>query len=326
MSQILSQDEVNALLGAVAEGTVKAGDGTPGPSGAIRTLDLTRQDRSVRGLAGLELVAERFARALRATCGTWFGQVPAVSVRGLELTRADAFMAALPPGAGLQVFKLTPLRGQGLLVVPPPMLAALLHLLFGGSPARIAPLPERERSPIELQLMERVMARILADLRDAWAPVEAIAFAPVRLETNPQRAAVTAAQELLLQCDVQVEVPGGGDPVVVSVAIPNGALDAVQGKLAGGPEGDAGDTAAPDPAWTARLRQAVLAAEVDVSADLGSHDVPLARVLELKVGDVIGLATGREGPVVVRVEGQERFVGAPGVAAGHNAVRVTGGV
>jgi flagellar motor switch protein FliM len=49
----------------------------------------------------------------------------------------------------------------------------------------------------------------------------------------------------------------------------------------------------------------------------------LRDVLALRAGDVLALGTGREGPVRVRVEGRTVFVGAPGVAGGNNAVRVT---
>jgi len=38
---------------------------------------------------------------------------------------------------------------------------------------------------------------------------------------------------------------------------------------------------------------------------------------------VLPLRTGREGPVLVRVEGRPRFLAAPGVQGGSNAVRVT---
>jgi len=72
------------------------------------------------------------------------------------------------------------------------------------------------------------------------------------------------------------------------------------------------------------LRAALADAECEVSADLGSHLMSLREVLALKTGDLIPLRTGREGPVVVRVAGRARFLGAPGVASGSNAVRVTG--
>jgi len=323
MSQILSQDEVNALLGAVAEGTVKAGEGgAAGPGGAVRTLDLTRQERNVRGLPGLEMVGERFARALRTSGGSWFGAVPNVKVRGLELVRADGFTAALNPPHALAVFRLTPLRGHGVLVIPPSLLAALIQVSFGGSAARATPLPDRERSAIELKIVERAATRILHDFEEAWAPVEALTTTPVRIETNPQRAQIAAAQELLLQIDVQIEIPAG-EAVVLTIAVPNGALDPLQEKLAGAASDDDSGASAVDPEWTARLRRALVAAEVEVSAELGSQEVPLNRVLAFKAGDLISLTTGRDGPVVVRVEGHERFVGTPGVAGGNNAVRIT---
>ncbi len=322
MSQILSQDEVNALLGAVAEGTVKAGEGGPGAAGAVRTLDLTRQERNVRGLPGLEMVGERLVRALRTTGGTWFGQVPNAKVRALELVRADGFAAALNPPHALAVFRLAPLRGHGLLVVPPSLLAAMLQVSFGGSAARATPLPDRERSAIELRIVERIATRILHDFEEAWAPVETLTTTPLRIETNPHRATIAAAQDLLLQIDLQLEIPGG-EAVVLTLAVPNATLDPLQEKLAGAAADDDGDAPAIDPEWTARLRRALVAAEVEVSAELGAQELPLNRVLAFKVGDLIPLGTGRDGPVVLRVEGYERFVGTPGVAGGYNAVRVT---
>jgi flagellar motor switch protein FliM len=266
-------------------------------------------------------VGERLARALRTTGGSWFGAVPNVKVRGLELVRADGLMGALNPSHTLAVFRLAPLRGHGLLVVPSSLLAALIQVSFGGSPARTTPLPDRERSAIELRIVERVATRILHDFEEAWAPFEALTTTPVRIETNPQRAQVATAQDLLLQIDVQIEIPAG-EAVVLTIVVPNGSLDPLQEKLAGA---TSDDDAAPsvDPEWTARLRRALVAAEVEVSAELGSSEVPLNRVLAFKAGDLVPLTTGRDGPVVVRVEGCERFVGAPGVAGGHNAVRIT---
>jgi flagellar motor switch protein FliM len=322
MSQILSQDEVNALLGAVAEGAVPAGDGPAGPSGAIRTLDLTKQERNARGLPGLELVAERFAHGLRATCGEWFGSLPVVTVRALELVRTDGFLGGLTGPVVLEVFRLTPLRGHGLLIVPSPLLAALLQLFFGGNPARPTTLPDRERSAIELRVLERVAGRLLHDFQEAWAPIEPLACTLVRTETNPLRAAIAGAQDLLLQIDVQVEIPGG-EVTLVTIVVPNAALDPLQARLAAGPTESETDGPVSDPAWTARLRRALVEAEVEVSAELGTQEVPLRRVLAFKPGDVIALGTGRDGPVVVRVEGHERFIGAPGVSGGNNAVRVT---
>ena len=84
------------------------------------------------------------------------------------------------------------------------------------------------------------------------------------------------------------------------------------------------ESGAAEPSWAERLRAALADAECEVSAELGSNLMSLRDVLALKTGELIPLRTGREGPIVVRVAGRARFLGAPGVAGGSNAVRVTG--
>ena len=86
MSDILSQDEVNALLKGVADGAIPAGSDGSGGRGGVRTLDLANQEVTLRGrLPGLERVADRLARNLRRTLATLFGQMPEVRVSALEL-------------------------------------------------------------------------------------------------------------------------------------------------------------------------------------------------------------------------------------------------
>ena len=55
---------------------------------SVVAVNLTSQERSVRGRsAGLELVADRFARSVRATLGSLVGKLPAVGVASLELRK-----------------------------------------------------------------------------------------------------------------------------------------------------------------------------------------------------------------------------------------------
>ena len=63
---------------------------------------------------------------------------------------------------------------------------------------------------------------------------------------------------------------------------------------------------------------------VEVAVELGTARMALSRLLELRTGDLLSLATGRDGPIVVRVAGAPHFAGAPGVQGGNNAGRITG--
>ena len=64
-SDLLSQDEIDALLHGVDSGAVDTEDAPPAP-GEARSYDFASQDRIVRGrLPTLEMINERFARTWR---------------------------------------------------------------------------------------------------------------------------------------------------------------------------------------------------------------------------------------------------------------------
>jgi len=330
VSEILSQDEVNALLQGVADGAIPTADAEAAPAGeappSVRSVDVTQKARSLRGLLpGLELVVERFTRNVRGTLATFFGQLPTVHVNGVDLLPYGTFLARLPRPLSLQLWKLTPLRGQGALVATPGLVGALLQVFFGGPLGRKATAPTREYSPIEQRMLERLAGRVLGDLREAWRPVEPLECPYVRAETNPLFATICGPDEVVMVIELGIEldgIEGGG----LSVCIPNAALEPVRPRLAKLAPSGGEDAQAPDPSWTQRLQEALIAAEVEVSAELGTSLLPMRQVLNLQVGDVIPLGTGREGPVLLRIEGQPGFLGAPGISGGNNAVRVNGRV
>jgi flagellar motor switch protein FliM len=320
MGEILSQDEVNALLQAVDDGGLPDAEAaTRERRSAVRALDLANLQWSVEArFPGLKPVVDRFGRALRTSLATFLGQLPRVTSRPAQMVKYRTVVESLVPPVSLQLFRMAPLPGHGMLVATPPLVAALLQTFFGGDPSHKTPVQPREFSAIELRALDRLAGRVLRDLGEAFGPLETLDCALVRSETDPRFAGIAGAQDLVLVIDVGVECEGCEDGRL-TVYIPNAALEPVRSRLQA--TGEAEPVA--DPAWSERLRTALAQAAVEVSAELGSHRMTMHEVLKLAVGDVIPLGTGREGPVIVRVEGRARFLGAPGVAGGHNAVRVT---
>jgi flagellar motor switch protein FliM len=319
MSQILSPEEVNALLKGVADGEIGAG-GAGSPPRGVRMVDLTSQERNLRGrLPGLELVLDRFVRALRPSLGAFFGRIPDVTVNALEVVKLGRLTERLTRPMSLQLFRMLPLRGHGMVVLREPLVGTLLQVFFGGSLARKAPVADRELSAIEQRALERFGTRVLADLREAWRPIAELDLALLRSETNPAFASIAGPQDLIVQLDLRV-VAAGAEEATLSICIPNASLEPLRTRLQATP-GEANEP--PAAAWGERLRTVLADAELEVAAELGTRRMSVREVVALAPGDVIPLGTGREGPVVVRVEGRPRFVGAPGMSGGSNAVRVT---
>ena len=320
MAEILSQDEINALLRGVADGSIPSGEAAAGAD-AVRAVDLTNQERSLRGrLPGLERVLDTFVRQLRGSLGAFFGQLPVVTVTALELVKYATIAERVKPPVSLQLFRLSPLRGTGLLVMPISFVHPLLQVFFGGDPGRKSTVPEREFSAVELRVLERVGARVLHDLAAALTPVQPVDTTFVRSETDARFAQITAAQDLVVMIDVRIEVEGC-EQASLTVVFPNSALDPIRPKLLGMSVAEA---EAADAGWNTKLREALVRADVEVSAELGSTQLPLRTVLGFRVGDLVTLGTGREGPVLVRVAGRPRFLASPGVSGSTNAVRVIG--
>ena len=87
MNDLLSQDEIDALLHGVDSGDVETESDEPSDPYATRTYDFASQDRIVRGrLPTLEMINERFARYFRT------------SLFGMRRSRASLTqMAAIMP-------------------------------------------------------------------------------------------------------------------------------------------------------------------------------------------------------------------------------------
>jgi len=322
MGEILSQAEVEALLKAVDAGSLPVAE--PNQGGGVRAVDLTNQERSLRGrLPGLDVVLGRLTRDLQSSLATFFGQVPHVACTVAELVKLSSFMERLAQPVGLQLFRLTPLRGQGMLVLRAPLLTAVLQVVFGGMPGRKAAPLAREFSALEQRVLERVGQRVLADVREAWRAVAPLECGYLRTETNPLFAAIASPQELVLHVELAIAAEGH-EEVSLAVCIPNASLDPLRGALARVQQGvDAGSDPAGDTAWRTKLHAALAEAPVELGVELGRREMRMREVLGLAVGDVVTLGTGREGPALVRVAGRPHFVGTPGVSGGNNAVRVT---
>ncbi len=80
-------------------------------------------------------------------------------------------------------------------------------------------------------------------------------------------------------------------------------------------------SAVADPAWRTSLTRALMGVPFTVRSVLAEPVMPLAQLLELKVGDVIPIGLGNEVPVMI---GTDRFgTGTVGTSNGHAAIQLT---
>ena len=84
-ADILSQDEIDALLHGVDKGDIETGTDVPLDGEEVHPYDFTSQDRIVRGrLPTLEMVNERFARLFRVSLFNFLRRSPEISVGSVQ--------------------------------------------------------------------------------------------------------------------------------------------------------------------------------------------------------------------------------------------------
>ena len=95
MAEILSQDEVNALLRGISSGSIETEKQEE--VGGIRAYDLTSQDRIVRGrMPTLEIINERFARLLRNELTSALRKVAEITATSVDMQKFGEFLKNIP--------------------------------------------------------------------------------------------------------------------------------------------------------------------------------------------------------------------------------------
>lgn len=314
-ADLLSQDEIDALLHGVDSGAVPT-EAPPAP-GEARSYDFASQDRIVRGkLPTLEMINERFARTWRIGLFNLVRRSADLSVRGIDLMRFGEYMHSLQVPNNLNLVKMKPLRGTALVVYEPRLVFTMVDNFFGGTGKFHTRIEGREFTPTEMRVIQLMLKQTFADLVDAWAPVMPVEFEYMNSEVNPHFANIISPREYIVVSRFHVELEGGGGEL--HVALPYAMLEPIRELLDAGVQSDRIEK---DESWTRALRTQLQDAEVELSSAIAQRSISLRELSRLKVGDVIPIDLPRS--VTLRVEQMPLFTGEFGTHNGRNAIKVT---
>jgi len=314
-SDLLSQDEIDALLHGVDSGAVETEP--PAAPGEARNYDFASQDRIVRGkLPTLEMINERFARTLRIGIYNLLHRSAELSVKGIDLLRFGEYMHSLQVPTNLNLVKMKPLRGTALVVYEPRLVFTLVDNFFGGGGKYPARIEGREFTPTEMRVIQLLLKQTFADLVESWAPVMPVEFEYLNSEVNPHFANIISPREYIVVSRFNIELDGGGGEM--HVAFPYAMLEPIREQLDAGVQSDRVER---DEGWMRAMRAQLQDAQVELSSAIAQRQISLRELSRLKVGDVIPIELPRT--VTLQVEQMPLFSGEFGVHNGRNAVKVT---
>lgn len=280
MQDLLSQDEIDALLHGVDDGEVEVE--TEVSMNESRSWDLTSQDRIVRGrMPTLEMINERFARYTRISLFNLLRHSADVAVAGIQITKFGEYLHTLYVPTSLNLVRVRPLRGTALFILDAKLVFKLVDNFFGGG-GRHAKIEGREFTPTELRVVQLVLKQVFVDLKEAWGNVLDIDFEYMSSEVNPALANIVSPSEVVVVNSFHIEMDGGGGDL--HVAFPYSMLEPIREQLDTGLQSDVTEL---DGRWEEALRNEVLNCDVRLNCTVAQRQIALRDLVDLEPGDVI---------------------------------------
>jgi flagellar motor switch protein FliM len=319
MENLLSQEEVDALLQGINEGDIPTETAKEESISGIEDYDFTSQNRIIRGrLPTLEVIHHRFCYTYRTTLSTILRRIVDVSAASIEMIKFGDFLKAVPVPASFHIFRLKPLRGMAVMVFESKIIFSLIDCYFGGEGRFKTKVEGRDFTEIEQKIIEKVTKEALKDLEVAWKPIYPLTIQWERSEINPQFISIVPPNEAVIVASFEIEIDEHRG--LMTLCVPYSTIEPIRRELQTGFQTDGLEV---DQVWVDRIKGVLKEVDINVSVDLGQLQLCLRDLVNLRPGDILQLDKDADEELIVKIDGVPKFRGCPGILKGNKAIQIS---
>ncbi|WP_421384601.1 flagellar motor switch protein FliM [Bacillus salacetis] len=318
-SEVLSQNEIDALLSALSTGEMSADDfKKEEEQKKVKVYDFKRALRfSKDQIRSLTRIHENFARLLTTYFSAQLRTYVQISVVSADQVPFEEFVRSVPKMTILNIFDVPPLDGHILMEVNPNIGYAMMDRVMGGKGTGMNKI--ENLTEIETKIMSNLFERAFDNLREAWSNIAEIDPILSEFEVNPQFLQMVSPNETVVVISMNTTI--GETSGMINICIPHVVLEPIIPKLSVSywMQTKQKDK---DPKETEKLKKRIKTAQVPVVAELGSSDITIDDFLMLDIGDVIQLNRRIDEPLLVKVGEIPKFTAQPGELNNRLAVQI----
>ena len=323
MNEVLSQDEIDQLLTAISSGDSEVDDFKPvNDTRKIKIYDFKRPDKfSKEQLRTVSNMHETFARLTTTSLSAQLRSLVHVHVASVDQLTYEEFIRSIPTPTTLAVVNMDPLKGNAVLEIDPTITFCMIDRLFGGRGVTSGN-KNRDLTDIEQSVMEGIIVRILANMREAWTQVIDLRPRLGQIETNPQFAQIVPPSEMVVLITLETKV--GDEEGMMNFCIPYLTIEPIISKLSS-QFWFSSVRRSSTTQYLGTLKEKLSPVDMEVVASVGSINWSVRDVLSLTTGDVVRLSNTKVGdPLTLSVGNRKKFFCQPGVVGKKMAVQITG--
>ncbi len=354
MGDILSQDEIDALLSAVSDDDggdflgggddvaedfsapeTPAFDASPAASSGgsffddddddddlgdrvLSLYDFRRPDRvSKDQMRTIQNMHEGYARIFSTSMTNYlrtFVEIEVVSVD--QLTYSEFIMSISNPSC-IHLFKMEPIDVSAIFEMNPSLVFFIIDRLFGGQ-GRVSE-HNRELTRIEQNVIRSIVSRGLEDLAGVWEHMGEFAPKITDYETNPMFVQIAPPGETVILITFEVHMLKSSG--LMSICFPHMIIEQVFANLSG--ESWMTTQSQTTDATRELMEDEIKDLTVPLSVLIGNTKLTIRDLLQLEEDDILCLDKHQESDLIVQIGGKSKMAGKSGIVGRKKAVKIT---
>jgi flagellar motor switch protein FliM len=262
---------------------------------------------------------EQFIRSLAARLAMFLRLEFSLQLSKIQIVGYQKFTENLPGPTHITLFKTEPLKGVGLLVIPPRLGLIFVDRLLGG-PGH-APAESRDLSEIEIALLDQVSTLIVTEWCNHWPEMRGLHPSLLGHENNSRFLQTATPDTAMLVLTMTNGANESTEPM--QIVFPYATVEPLMRLLSPAlPGSDAIPARAVKPKWNAEFDDV----KVPVIAEWQGLKMSAGDITRLKIGDLLALDPACAAQVQLSLNQVPKFIGRPGTSAGKWAVQLTSAI
>ncbi len=210
MPEILSQEEIDALLSNIDQDDVKLKEEVTESERELKSkkaslYDFKRPDKvSKEQIRAIKNLHDKFARNFSSKLSAFLRSIVEMDVISVDQMTYAEFVLSLSSNVSFNVVSLAPLEGSAVFSLEPEIGFSFVDRLLGGVGEVIN--IDRSFTDIEQSILLDVVNQAMDELRAAWNPIMNITFKIIEQESSPNVVQIVAPSELVVLVVFEVKL------------------------------------------------------------------------------------------------------------------------
>ena len=290
------------------------------PATAIRSHDFRQSGfLAASELRRIRQRHDQFVRSLAARLAIFLRLECSLQLDKVQIVGYQKIIEGMANPTHITLFKTEPLKGVGLLVIPPKLALTLVDRLLGG--VGEMPAETRDLSDIEVALTDQVATLVLAEWCNHWPELRDLHPILVGHENNSPFLQTSPPDTAMLTLSIQTTIADQSESfqIIFPYTTVEPLMRLINPAIPGSESTPARST---KPRWNASLDEV----KVPVTVEWQGLKMSAGDITRLMPGDVLSIDPACAAQVLVRFGKVPKFLGRPGTSDAKWAVQLTSSI